>query len=146
VEGVDVAEGGVVRRKRQDPLRRFLSYLVEIEHALMRRDALGVTALLRKRTATHLPREVREELLAVSRASRDSLRAPIKFLRFQHRMTQLAEGGEKLPTAQTELRLRPLADAGAIRREDRIAAARTLRVDPGSDRLDDAPGRDASES
>ena len=46
---------GRVRRRREDALTRFLAYLEEIEQALMRRDALAVTALLRKRTATHLP-------------------------------------------------------------------------------------------
>jgi len=84
----------------------------------MRRDALQVTALLRKRTATHLPRAVREELLVLSRAPRDSLRAPVQFLRFQHRMTELARGGERLPTAQTELELEAPAAAGSIRRRD----------------------------
>ena len=119
-----MAEQTSPKRRRDDPLRRFLGYLVEIEQALMRRDAMAVTALLRKRTATHLPREIREELLMISRSSRDSLRAPIQFLRFQHRMTKLAEGGEKLPTAQTELRLEPRAVAGVIRLDGRRAAAR----------------------
>lgn len=122
-----------LRRRREDPLRRFLAYVAEIEQALMRRDAMRVTALLRKRTATHLPREVREELLAISRAPRESLRAPIQFLRFQHRMTQLAAGGEKLPTAQTELRLEARAEAGAIRRDGRRAAARGMMLDPHLD-------------
>jgi hypothetical protein len=40
----------------------------------------------------------------------------MQFLRFQHRMTELAEGGEPLPTAQTELRLEAPAQNGAIRR------------------------------
>jgi hypothetical protein len=105
-------------------LTRFLAYLTEVERALVRRDAMGVTALLRKRTATHLPREVREELLAISRAPRQSLRAPVQFLRFQHRMLQLAAGGERLPTAQTELSLERRA-SGAVRRDDRLAAARS---------------------
>jgi hypothetical protein len=122
-----VGETSAARRRREsDPLANFLRYLGEIEQALMRRDAMGVTALLRKRTATHLPREVREELLALSRMPRESLRAPIQFLRFQHRMTQLAAGGERLPTAQTELRLES-RNAGEIRRRDvdeRQAAAR----------------------
>ena len=61
-----------VRRRRDDALTRFLAYLVEIEQALMRRDAMAVTALLRKRTATHMPREIREELLLISRAPRES--------------------------------------------------------------------------
>ena len=41
----------------------------------------------------------------LSRTSRDSFRAPVQFLRFQHRMMQLAMGGDTLPVAQTELRL-----------------------------------------
>ena len=118
-------------------MTRFLAYLVEIETALMRRDALRVTALLRKRTATHMPREVREELLLISRAPRDSLRAPVQFLRFQHRMNQLALGGEKLPTAQTELRLTSRATSGAIRRDERVAASRdhARSVRPPDDRI-----------
>ena len=113
-------------RRVNDQLERFLGYVREIEEALMRRDAMQVTALLRKRTATHLPRPVREELLLLSRAPRDSLRAPVQFLRFQHRMIELARGGERLPTAQTELELERAPVAGAIRRrdgEERRAAA-----------------------
>ena len=131
-----MAEPNTTRSRRGDPLHRFLLYLREIEEALLRRDALGVTALLRKRTATHLPRSVREELLLLSRAPRDSLRAPVQFLRFQHRMTELARGGERLPTAQTELELERRATSGAVRRrdgEERRAAA--------GDAGDDAPGQ-----
>ena len=131
-----MAEPNTARSRRGDPMGRFLAYLREIEEALLHRDALRVTALLRKRTATHLPRSVREELLLLSRAPRDSLRAPVQFLRFQHRMTELARGGERLPTAQTELELERRATAGAVRRrdgEERRAAA--------GDAGDDAPGQ-----
>ena len=120
-----MAESGATRSRRgNNQLERFLAYLREIELALMRRDAMQVTALLRKRTATHMPRAVREELLFLSRAPRDSLRAPVQFLRFQHRMTELARGGERLPTAQTQLEAPPHA-ASARRREaeERRAAA-----------------------
>lgn len=113
-------------RRGNDQLQRFLAYLQEIEEALLRRDAMQVTALLRKRTATHLPRAVREELLLLSRTPRDGLRAPVQFLRFQHRMTELARGGERLPTAQTELELEPPLVAGIVRRpgaDERRAAA-----------------------
>lgn len=130
-----MGEARAIRTRRgDDKLARFLVYLREIEDALMRRDALQVTALLRKRTATHLPRAVREELLLLSRAPRDSLRAPVHFLRFQHRMTELARGGERLPTAQTELELEPPVVAGSIRRRDgdeRRAAASDVASDAG---------------
>ena len=106
---------GIPARRRTDPLASFLAYLEEVETAVLARQALRITALLRKRTATHLPREVREELLALSRAPRESLRAPVRFLQFQHRMTQLARAGEPLPTAQTELHLEPPAAVGAVR-------------------------------
>jgi hypothetical protein len=127
----------IIRRRRDsDPLAHFRRYLEEIEDAVLARDAMRITSLLRKRTATHLPREVREELLAISRMSRESLRAPIQFLRFQHRMTQLAEGGEKLLTAQTELRLDSPAAAGTVRRrenDDHRAAASDPKGDDARD-------------
>jgi hypothetical protein len=119
--------GDAPRRRRSDALATFRAYLAQIEEALLRRDAMTITALLRKRTAMHMPREVREELLALSRAPRDSLRAPVQFLRFQHRMAQLAAGGEQLPRAQFDLRLAPHAAGDAIRRRepnDRKSAAR----------------------
>jgi hypothetical protein len=134
---VRVDETRAVRRRRDDALTRFLAYLVEIEHALMRRDAMAVTALLRKRTATHMPREIREELLLISRAPRESLRAPVQFLRFQHRMQQLAQGGERLPTAQTELSLETKRAAGIVRRDERVAAARDESVSRPSRRSSD---------
>jgi hypothetical protein len=125
------------RRHPSNTLRSFLEYLEEIERAVLRRDSLRVTALLRKRTATHLPRAVREELLFISRQPRESLRAPVQFLRFQHRMTQLSKTEGRVPTAQTELRLEPLAPAGSIRRrpsDDRRSAA----CEPADDAAEDA--------
>ena len=120
------------RRRDADPLAHFRRYLEEIEDALLQRDAMGVTSLLRKRTATHLPREVRDELLAISRMSRNSLRAPVQFLRFQHRMAHLAAGGDRLLTAQTELQFDPPAPAGAIRRRA-LDVRRRVASDPKDD-------------
>ena len=136
-----MADRSIPRRRHDvEALAKFLRYLGEIEEALARREALRITALLRKRTAAHLPREVREELLLLSRASRESLRAPVQFLRFQHRMTQLARGGEGLPAAQTELRLEPAPHAGAIRRDGlngrRPAASEPL--EPGDESSKDS--------
>jgi hypothetical protein len=124
------------RRRDADPLTQFRLYLEKIEEAVLERDALSITALLRKRTATHLPRNVREELLVISRLGRTTLRAPVRFLRFQHRMAQLAAGGEPLLTAQTELQLDAPVPAGAIRRRgpsDRRSAA----SDPKAESADD---------
>ena len=120
------------RQRPSTALRSFLEYLAEIESAVIRHDSLRVTALLRKRTATHLPRAIREELLLISRQPRESLRAPVQFLRFQHRMTQLSKTEGRLPTAQTELHLDPPAWEGSIRRrgnDDRRSAA----CDPADD-------------
>jgi hypothetical protein len=135
LEGSAVHKPHVPRRRHDvEALAKFLRYLGEIEEALSAREALRVTALLRKRTATHLPREVREELLLLSRASRDSLRAPVQFLRFQYRMTQLARAGEGLPTAQTEMLLEPRPEAGEIRRRALDpAAAESLEPTPDAD-------------
>jgi hypothetical protein len=122
--------------RRADALTNFLRYLDGVAHAVLSRDAMAITALLRKRTATHMPREVREELLMLSRAPRDNLRAPMQFLQFQHRMAQLAIGGERLPTAQTELHFDPPLPAGIVRRPvegDR----RTAAAHPASDARDD---------
>lgn len=113
------------RRRTGDKLTMFLEYLEDIEAVLAARDWLHLSALLRKRLGAHLPREVREELLMISRAPRTSLRAPVQFLRFQHRMTQLARAGEPMPTAQMDLDL-PDPDTGVVRRPvdgERRAAA-----------------------
>jgi len=113
-------------------MTKLVAYLGELEGAFLARNSLRVTALLRRRMAAHLPREVREELMVLSRAPRDSLRAPVQFYRFEHRMSQLAKGGERLLAAQMELRLDPRA-GGAARRRARSAAAR----DPAEPRQDD---------
>lgn len=129
------------RPRLDDPMLAFLEYLDAIDRALTRRDGMDVTSLLRKRIATHLPREVREELIALGHAPRASLRAPVRFLRFQHRMIELARGGERLLTAQTELRLEPRPIEGAIRidGERRAAALEATRdADDSCDTADDA--------
>ena len=127
-----------VRRRDNGALAKFLRYLEDVDQAVIRRDALRLTALLRKRTAMHMPREVREELLMLSRASRESLRAPVQFLRFHHRMTQLALGGEGLLTAQTELHFDPPARAGEIRR--RVADERRPAASDPIGSTDDSDG------
>lgn len=103
-------------------MAKLVGYLGELEEAFLARNSLRVTALLRRRMAAHLPREVREELMVLSRAPRASLRAPVQFYRFEHRIDQLSKGGERLPTAQMELRLDARV-SGSVRRRTRSAAA-----------------------
>jgi hypothetical protein len=111
------------RRSTDALMAKLVVYLGELESAFLARNALRVTALLRRRMAANLPREVREELMVLSRSPRDSLRAPVQFYRFEHRMAQLAKGGERLAAAQMELRLDARV-GGAARRRARSAAAR----------------------
>jgi hypothetical protein len=127
----------VRRRRADDPLSTFLAYLGEIEQSLVNRNWGQLSGLLRKRRSSHLPREVREELVMLSRAPRESFRAPVQFLRFQHRMTQLAIAGEPLPTAQTELAL----DGGALLTARR-AGDGPRRVAAGEVRFKNPPGDD----
>src|SRR5579859_3826459 len=86
-----------------DPMRRLLEYMDDVNDAVTLRDWPELTALLRKRIAGQLPRDIREELLALSRRSAASFRAPMLFLQFQYRMSQVAAGGETVIGGQTEI-------------------------------------------
>jgi hypothetical protein len=120
------------RRSTDAVMAKLVVYLGELEGAFLARNSLRVTALLRRRMAAHLPREVREELMVLSRSPRDSLRAPVQFYRFEHRMAQLAKGGERLLGAQMEFRLDGRV-GGAARRRARSAAARDPFEPDGDD-------------
>lgn len=123
-----MSKSGAARRPHRatDPLDAFLEYLTEIEQAVVNRNWTQLGAALRKRSGSHLPREVREELVMLSRSTRDTLRAPVRFLRFQYRMTQLAISGGPMLTAQTEMELEPehrSRDVRRVREPGRRAAA-----------------------
>lgn len=87
-----------------EALLRFVDLLYD---AIAARDDAAVARLLRMRIATQLPREVREDALATSRAPRGSFRAPMQLLQFRHRMAQLGTGDGAAVVAQLELELRP---------------------------------------
>lgn len=120
--------GGSRRVARDgDPMRRLLEYIEDVNDAVTLRDWPELTSLLRKRVAGQLPREIREELLALSRRSPSSFRAPMLFLQFQHRMTQVAAGGETLIAAQTEIAFERSSERGEARQSSaplRAAASR----------------------
>jgi hypothetical protein len=82
-----------------------IAYLDEIVGAIDRRNRAIVPELLRQPHATHLPREVREELALFAAQSASGFRAPIRFLRYRYRMLQLSAGEGALEDPQLELEL-----------------------------------------
>ena len=82
-----------------------VAYLDEIVHAVDSRDRERVSLLLDETIATHLPREVREELTLFAGQSANGFRAPIRFMRFRYRMLQLQSGEEPLGEMQLDLGL-----------------------------------------
>ena len=79
-----------------------LAYLEELCTALLAHDAVAIHRLLADPLARSLPRQVREEAIAISRASPSSLRAPIQTLRFYHQTLQLgdSESGPDSPSGE----------------------------------------------
>jgi hypothetical protein len=115
-------------RRARDPLTQFLGHLADIDRAVTARDWMRMSGLLRKRISSHLPRDVREELLVLSRAPRESYRAPVEFLRFQHRMQQLAVGGGTLPSSQSELPFDAAARPATARTSGEAARVRVAAL------------------
>jgi hypothetical protein len=107
-----------------------IAYMDDIVHAVDARERDQVPMLLDEPIATHLPREVREELAAFAAQSANSFRAPIQFLRYRYRMLQLA-AGEAFPLeSQLDLGLgsgsgwRSAADESPPRGDDEVDSAR----------------------
>ena len=101
-----------------------LAYLEDLCGALIAHDPDAIQRLLAHPLARSLPRQVREEAIAISRASAASLRAPIQTLRFYHQTLQMGAPGQ-----DTE----PSEPAGARRvRGSRIAGRRRCRVRGGT--------------
>ena len=71
-----------------------LAYLEDLCGALIAHDTDVIQRLLAHPLARSLPRQVREEAIAISRASAASLRAPIQTLRFYHQTLQLGPPGQ----------------------------------------------------
>jgi hypothetical protein len=71
-----------------------LAYLEDLCGALIAHDTDAIQRLLAHPLARSLPRPVREEAIAISRASAASLRAPIQTLRFYHQTLQLGPPGQ----------------------------------------------------
>jgi hypothetical protein len=77
------------------PDERLLAYLERLVQACIARDHDVLDKLLRLNVSSHLPRAVRDEVEYFRRAragTSGTLRAPIKVMRYLHKMRQLAAG------------------------------------------------------
>ena len=81
-----------------------LEYLEELYRAAMTRDPDFIRELLRRPLAVHVPTEVRAEAIAIANSPATNLRAPIRLLQMQQRVTQLGETMDD--DGQLELELR----------------------------------------
>lgn len=110
-----------------------LEFLDRVHAAVEDRDPESTRRLLAEPLAVHLPREVREEALALSADSIASFRAPLHLLRYYHRTVQLlrapsAREVEGEGRSQLELELPPHRSQGSLRvPEQARAAARPVR-------------------
>jgi hypothetical protein len=90
-----------------------LAYLEDLCGALIAHDADAIQRLLAHPLARSLPRQVREEAIAISRANAATLRAPIQTLRFYHQTLQLGAPGQDTqasgPTASEPTASEPAA-------------------------------------
>ena len=105
-----------------------IRYLDRLHAAIEDRDPASARRLLAEPDAVHLPREVREEALALSGESMTSFRAPLHLLRYYHRTVQLlrappAQADADSDRPQLELELPPPRSQGSLRISDQARAA-----------------------
>jgi hypothetical protein len=103
-----------------------LAYLEDLCGALIAHDTDAIQRLLAHPLARSLPRQVREEAIAISRASAASLRAPIQTLRFYHQTLQLGAPGQETPAGEGE---------GEGEGESGVADSSDAEPDRGSSRV-----------
>lgn len=97
-----------------------LAYLDSLCAALLARNTSEIQRLLAHPAARDLPRKVREEAVAISRAGRRSFMAPVNALHFYYKLTHMVDestdpvfgegegGAERQPGGQMELPLRKI--------------------------------------
>ena len=101
------------------PSDRFLAYLGRLAAACLAKDREELEKLLRMRMSSHLPRTVLDELEYFRRATPANLRAPLKLMRYVHKMQQLASAPadpEQMPLALRERDITAPVSAPAPRR------------------------------
>ena len=110
-------------------------FLDALHRAVIDRDRTEVHRLLRRKAALRLPREVREEALALSAEKPESLRAPMRLLRFWYMHLQVSKqpgdddsAPEQLPL---ELDVKAARASGSARAVRPVKAAAARRATPG---------------
>lgn len=91
-----------------------LAYLDDLYDAMMSRDRDRVRYLLETVRASWIPREVREEVLAIAQLPSASVRAPIQLLRYMRVLEELTHESDELS---------PDEDGGEDGEEDRADPA-----------------------
>ena len=87
------------------PSDRFLAYLDRLAAACVARDRDELDKLMRMRMSSHVPRAVMDELEYFRRAKSENLRAPLKIMRYVHKMRELGRAAPdetQLPLALRE--------------------------------------------
>lgn len=106
------------------PSERFLAYLERLSQACLARDKAEMDKLMRMRLSSHLPRGVLDELEFFRRSRGGTLRAPMRLMRYVHKMRQLATVEPDRAQLGLELREREVsapitARTGRVREEKR---------------------------
>ena len=93
------------------PSDRFLAYLERLSEACIARDRDVLDKLMRMRLSSHVPRAVLDELEFFRRGGTrtPNLRAPMKLMRYVHKMRQLAAAPAEKTQLPLELREREIA-------------------------------------
>jgi len=93
------------------PSDRFLAYLERLSEACIARDRDVLDKLMRMRLSSHVPRAVLDELEFFRRGGKrtPNLRAPMKLMRYVHKMKQLAAAPVEKTQLPLELREREVA-------------------------------------
>jgi hypothetical protein len=91
------------------PSDRFLAYLDRLSAACVAGDRDELDKLMRMRLSSHVPRAVLDELEFFRRARSPNMRAPLRLMRYVHKMQQLAVAPPEATQLPLELRERDVA-------------------------------------
>ncbi len=91
-----------------------LAYLDSLCAALLARNTEEIRRLLAHPMAQDLPRRVREEAVAISRAGRRSFMAPVNALHLYYKLTHMVDENSDSTFAEPDAKSSPPADTGQI--------------------------------